>query len=150
MYKIKIINHLFGVQTSMPIFAPRLIYNSGSIAQLVQSICLTSRGSQVRILLLPQERQKSHSNLSGFLHLANNCKLACKIRELNVKTTRRVGFFVLHLWVTGSQRSCNPVAPTKATNLVAFIFTTRSINICVLISIKSICSLGSVYNVFNK
>jgi uncharacterized protein len=28
---------------------------NGSIAQLVQSICLTSRGSQVRILLLPQK-----------------------------------------------------------------------------------------------
>jgi hypothetical protein len=29
--------------------------NIGSIAQLVQSTCLTSRGSQVRTLLLPQK-----------------------------------------------------------------------------------------------
>ena len=34
------------------IFAPSL----GSIAQLVQSTCLTSRGSQVRTLLLPQRK----------------------------------------------------------------------------------------------
>jgi hypothetical protein len=34
---------------------PPITYK-GSIAQLVQSICLTSRGSQVRILLLPQKK----------------------------------------------------------------------------------------------
>ena len=39
------------------IFAPPLktsLGKSGSIAQLVQSTCLTSRGSGVRIPLLPQ------------------------------------------------------------------------------------------------
>ena len=38
----------------------------GSLAQLVQSICLTSRGSAVRIRQLPLSN-KSHSVLSGFL-----------------------------------------------------------------------------------
>ena len=36
-------------------------FERGSIAQLVQSICLTSRGSQVRILLLPQNRDRMAS-----------------------------------------------------------------------------------------
>ena len=39
-------------------FAPS---NFGSIAQLVQSTCLTSRGSQVRILLLPQKKSPGPS-----------------------------------------------------------------------------------------
>ena len=34
----------------------------GSIAQLVQSTCLTSRGSQVRILLLPQNKKPCKFN----------------------------------------------------------------------------------------
>jgi hypothetical protein len=37
-------------------FGLNTLFNNGSIAQLVQSICLTSRGSQVRILLLPQQK----------------------------------------------------------------------------------------------
>ncbi len=38
----------------MPIFA----VPNGSLAQLVQSICLTSRGSGVRIPQLPQIRKR--------------------------------------------------------------------------------------------
>ncbi len=34
--------------------------NYGSIAQLVQSTCLTSRGSQVQVLLLPQNKNHLH------------------------------------------------------------------------------------------
>ncbi len=35
-----------------------LLIKKGSIAQLVQSTCLTSRGSQVRILLFPQRSHR--------------------------------------------------------------------------------------------
>ena len=40
----------------------------GSIAQSVQSICLTSRGSLVRIQLLPQQEQQEKSSAVFFLH----------------------------------------------------------------------------------
>ena len=52
----------------------------GSLAQLVQSICLTSRGSAVRIRQLPrakQNRRQSHS-VEWLLLYVRNCKLAHK------------------------------------------------------------------------
>lgn len=43
------------------------VVERGSIAQLVQSTCLTSRGSQVRTLLLPQKKNvKSDSGSRSF------------------------------------------------------------------------------------
>ena len=38
----------------------------GSIAQLVQSVCLTSRGSGVRLPLLPQKNEKAFSLSRSF------------------------------------------------------------------------------------
>ncbi len=56
----------FGSKAHIPIFAlPTTKKLKGSIAQLVQSICLTSRGSAVRIRVLPQ-RSKSFYGLDLF------------------------------------------------------------------------------------
>ncbi len=50
-----------------PIFAVRKVtaslFSQGSLAQLVQSICLTSRGSAVRTRQLPQKVSKSEAFL---------------------------------------------------------------------------------------
>ena len=46
----------------------------GSIAQLVQSTCLTSRGSQVRTLLLPPQNQ-ALTKISAFFISGFNCLL---------------------------------------------------------------------------
>ena len=42
--------------------------NIGSIAQLVQSICLTSRGSAVRTRVLPRNTGKGFIKTEPFLH----------------------------------------------------------------------------------
>ena len=56
----------------------------GSIAQLVQSTCLTSRGSQVRILLLPQNRNLAII-LQGFLFYLYIKSILILYKEGNVK-----------------------------------------------------------------
>ena len=50
---------------SIYLCSPLIITTIGSIAQLVQSTCLTSRGSQVRTLLLPQKNRSRVKRDSG-------------------------------------------------------------------------------------
>ena len=54
------------------------IFGIGSLAQLVQSICLTSRGSGVRIPQLPQtKRSKKVSNFRHLLFLDTMWRKLC-------------------------------------------------------------------------
>ena len=57
---------------------------NGSIAQLVQSICLTSRGSQVRILLLPQK--SPHGDF--FLHMTSTTPLQIGFHQFELHPLR--------------------------------------------------------------
>ena len=76
------------------------IFGIGSLAQLVQSICLTSRGSAVRIRQLPQRitirlTTDFHQSFFLFLGLCGLCAntLACpknKTREANARVSNRV------------------------------------------------------------
>ena len=50
----------------------------GSLAQLVQSICLTSRGSAVRIRQLPLNRSMSLFRETCFFVFTPRCKQACR------------------------------------------------------------------------
>ena len=59
----------FGRRKILSIFALAIgeviaVNKIGSIAQLVQSICLTSRGSGVRIPVLPQYKLRSYDEIS--------------------------------------------------------------------------------------
>ena len=53
----------FGEMLKLPIFAIRLRKTNGGIAQLVQSICLTSRGSAVRTRVPPQNKSLAIAGL---------------------------------------------------------------------------------------
>ena len=59
----------------------------GSIAQSVQSICLTSRGSLVRIQLLPQAKQQEGPSavflyIQGLQQLHNKKKIINNVKKL--------------------------------------------------------------------
>ena len=64
MKNIEIVSYL---DIRISVFSLSMHPQFGSIAQLVQSICLTSKGSQVRILLLPQLKTKAlHESVGLF------------------------------------------------------------------------------------
>ena len=56
---------------------------NGSIAQLVQSVCLTSRGSGVRLPLLPLKRSRF---FVAFFRCSSSTNIRLNVKWLNVKS----------------------------------------------------------------
>ena len=65
----------------------RVKQKKGSIAQLVQSICLTSRGSQVRILLLPQKKRPQLTSLFSFMTFYTYILYSAKLDKYYIGST---------------------------------------------------------------
>ena len=105
---------------------------SGRLAQLVQSTCLTSRGSGVRIPHRPQLKRvrKPSTKVGGFFVLAR-LKLASKSDQK--KKAKRCGaadgFLSLFSWVQGHQRRVlSPLGEKSPCNLVFLLFWNHTAN----------------------
>ena len=94
----------------------------GSIAQLVQSICLTSRGSGVRIPLLPHRMKTTSSRLFFVL-----CVLEMQSRGL------KSSFCFLCLWSCASTRHCR----NKQKPAVLLFISALSVNLAASVGIKN-------------
>ena len=106
----------------------------GRLAQLVQSICLTSRGSAVRIRQRPPKNEALHTMMQGFFYI-NKLRLVCMVMKTlllvdNQDITRegmkavagRVGGFTV-IKEAGSQKELTRLLIDHPNAVVVFDYT---------------------------